>query len=308
MYKKAKLKLYIPMLLLITIFSSFFLNFNIALAFNEPNNKSDVHIIVDNLRTNKIPSNFRTTSNLTNIKNNSSLNLKGLETLNTSGSQQFSKDNLDILTKSIDSTLPILVIDLRQESHGFVNEFPISFANEKNDANLGLSKSAVTFTEKKDLKSIKLNTPLTFYKHPEINVVPKEVLSEKQLTKSYSLNYSRVPVTDTKLPTNEMVDCFINIVKECSKENWLHFHCKAGFGRTTTFMIMYDMIKNYNNATYDEIIKRQFALANFDEKEIIELSSSDRINFLNQFYNYCKDVNGNFDTTWSSWLNDSQKH
>lgn len=149
MYKKAKLKLYIPMLLLITIFSSFFLNFNIALAFNETTNKSDVHIIVDNLRTNKIPSNFRTTSNLTNIQNKSSLNLKGLETLNTSGSQQFSKDNLDILTKSIDSTLPILIIDLRQESHGFVNECPISFANEQNDANLGLSKSAVTFTEKK---------------------------------------------------------------------------------------------------------------------------------------------------------------
>ncbi|MDR5586994.1 phosphatase domain-containing putative toxin [Clostridium aquiflavi] len=308
MYKKAKLKLYIPLLLLITIFSSFFLNFNIALAFNEPNNKSDVNLIVDSLKKDKIPNNFRTTSNLTNIQNKSSLNLKGLETLNTSGSQQFSKDNLDILTKSIESKLPILIIDLRQESHGFLNEYPISFANEKNDSNLGLSKAAVTFKEKKDLKSIKLNTPFNFYNHPEISVIPKEVLSEKQITKTHSLNYSRVPVTDTKLPTNEIIDCFINIVKECSKDNWIHFHCKAGFGRTTTFMIMYDMMKNYKNATSDEIVKRQLALASFNEKEISEFSSNDRVNFLNKFFNYCKDTNGNFDTTWSSWLNNSQKH
>ncbi|WP_252230099.1 phytase [Clostridium sp. ZBS15] len=308
MYKKAKLKLYIPLLLLITIFSSFFLNFNIALAFNEPNNKSDVNLIVDSLKKDKIPNNFRTTSNLTNIQNKSSLNLKGLETLNTSGSQQFSKDNLDILTKSIESKLPILIIDLRQESHGFLNEYPISFANEKNDSNLGLSKAAVTFKEKKDLKSIKLNTPFNFYNHPEISVIPKEVLSEKQITKAHSLNYSRVPVTDTKLPTNEIIDCFINIVKECSKDNWIHFHCKEGFGRTTTFMIMYDMMKNYKNATSDEIVKRQLALASFNEKEISEFSSNDRVNFLNKFFNYCKDTNGNFDTTWSSWLNNSQKH
>lgn len=122
------------------------------------------------------------------------------------------------------------------------------------------------------------------------------------------MNYSRVPVTDTKLPTNEMIDCFINIVKECSKNNWIHFHCKAGFGRTTTFMIMYDMMKNYKNATSDEIVKRQLVLANFNEKEISQFSSNDRIDFLNKFYNYCKDINGNFDTTWSSWLNNSQKH
>ncbi|AOR23081.1 fused DSP-PTPase phosphatase/NAD kinase-like protein [Clostridium taeniosporum] len=308
MYKKAKLKFYIPMLLLITICSSFFLNFNIALAFNESNIKSNVNIIVDNFKNDKIPNNFRTTSNLTNIQKKSSLNLKGLETLNMSGSEQFSKDNLNILIESIKTKLPILIVDLRQESHGFINEYPISFSNEKNDANLGLSKNAIFFKEKRQLKSVDLNTPLTFFKNPELSITPQKILSEKQLIKSNSLNYTRVPVTDKNLPTNEIVDYFVNIVKECSKDSWLHFHCKDGFGRTTTFMCMYDMMKNYKNASADEIIKRQLALTNFNEKKIDEFSSTDTINFLNEFYTYCKDIDGNLDTKWSYWLNNSQKH
>lgn len=303
MYKKAKLSFYIPMLLLITIFSSFFLNYNIALAFNELNTKNNVNLVVDNLRKNELPNNFRTTSNLTNIKNTSSLNLNGLNSLNVSGSQQFSKDNLNLLTKSINTSLPVLIVDLRQESHGFINEYPISFSNEKNDANLGLSQSLVNLTEKKQLKNIELNNPLTFYNNQKLSIIPTKVLSEKQLTKSNSLNYSRVPVTDTKLPTNEIIDYFINIVKECSKDNWFHFHCKAGFGRTTIFMSMYDMMKNYNNATSEEIIKRQLALANFNEEGIQKFCKTDVINFLNKFYNYCKDTNGTFNITWSSWLN-----
>ena len=307
MYKKAKLSFYIPMLLLLTIFSPFFLNFNIALAFNELNTKNNVNLVVDNLRKNELPDNFRTTSNLSLIKNKSSLNLNGLESLNISGSQQFSKDNFDLLLKSINANLPILIVDLRQESHGFINEYPISFSNEKNDGNLGLSKTLVNLTEKKQLKNIELNNPLTFYNNPKMSITPIEVLSEKQFIKSIPLSYSRVPVTDTKLPTNEMIDYFINIVKECSKDNWFHLHCKAGFGRTTIFMSMYDMMKNYKNATSQEIINRQLALANFNDEGIKKFTTTDVMNFLNKFYNYCNDSNGDYNTTWSSWLNNSNK-
>ena len=35
-----------------------------------------------------------------------------------------------------------------------------------------------------------------------------------------------------------MVDYFIDFVENQPENTWLHFHCKAGAGRTTTFMIM----------------------------------------------------------------------
>ncbi|MBU3197100.1 hypothetical protein KPL26_10470 [Clostridium algidicarnis] len=81
-----------------------------------------------------------------------------------------------------------------------------------------------------------------------------------------------------------MVDCFVSLVKSQPKNTWLHFHCKQGIGSTTTFMIMYDMIKNAHHVTADDIIKRQLLLANFDESHIKSFYNNERIIFLNNFY------------------------
>ena len=45
----------------------------------------------------------------------------------------------------------------------------------------------------------------------------------------------------------DMINYFLDFVKNQPKDSWLHFHCKEGIGRTTTFMIMYDIIKNSDN-------------------------------------------------------------
>lgn len=47
-------------------------------------------------------------------------------------------------------------------------------------------------------------------------------------------------------------------------------------------MIMYDMTKNYNDASADEIIKRQIALVNFKEKTEESFYNPQRIGFLNK--------------------------
>lgn len=41
----------------------------------------------------------------------------------------------------------------------------------------------------------------------------------------------------------ENIDEFIKLYKSLPKDAWLHFHCEAGKGRTTTFLAMYDMMK-----------------------------------------------------------------
>lgn len=264
--------------------------------------KKVVNLVVDSPgHVDILPNNFRKTTDLSIIKDNKNLNLTGLDKLNISGSQQFSAKNLPILIDAIGTSLPISVVDLRQESHGFINEYSISWADEKNNANVGLTRNQVLVDEVKKLKSIKLNTPITFYNHPKLSVVPTKVQNEDNLVKSKGLSYIRVTVRDGGIPTDDMVDYFVDSIKSLPKESWLHFHCKEGIGRTGTFMIMYDMMRNYQSASADEIIERQLALANFKESTAQSFYNKERIGFLNQFYEYCKANGDKFDIKWSQW-------
>jgi protein-tyrosine phosphatase len=256
---------------------------------------TDVNLVLDSQNYNDIPKHFRKSTDTLNTQNNSGLNLNGLNTLNISGSQQFSEYNLPLIIESIGNSLPITVIDLRQESHGFINGAPVSWANTRNDANIGLTKAEVLIDEYNKLSSIKLNVPITYYNHKNITIVPEKVEDEEHLVTSKSLSYIRIPVTDGKIPTDDMVDYFVELVKLQPKDTWLHFHCKQGIGRTSTFMIMYDMIKNSMDVTADDIIKRQLLLANFDESHIKSFSNNERITFLQDFYKYCKvNINGKY--------------
>lgn len=250
---------------------------------------SSVNLVLDTQNCNDIPKHFRKSTDKLNTQSNKELNLSGLNTLNISGSQQFCEGNLPLIIDSIGNSLPITVIDLRQESHGFINGSPISWANALNNANQGLTKDEVILDEYSKLSSIKLNVPMTYYNHKNVTVVPKKVEDEEHLVNSKSLSYIRIPVTDGKIPTDDMVDYFVELVKLQPENSWLHFHCKQGIGRTTTFMIMYDMMKNSKDVTSEDIISRQLLLANFDESHIKSFNNNERINFLGNFYKYCKE-------------------
>lgn len=297
--KKIKiLSVFFCILIFITCFSSNPVN-NIN---SEQSNQ--LNLVLDEKNYEKLPEHFRTTSDLSNLLNKN-LNLKGLAELNISGSKQFSKSNLNLVIDKINSPYKITDIDLRQESHGFINELPVSWENKNDNANIGLNVKQITLRENNLLKSIKLNEPITFYNYPDITVTPKVTYNEENLIKSKGLYYKRIPVTDFELPSNETVDYFLKYINSLPKESWLHFHCKEGVGRTTTFMIMYDIYKNYNNASLNEIIQRQLALvATFKPETDADFTNPQgkEYKFLSQFYKYCK-VNGkDLNPIWSDWI------
>lgn len=297
MRKKSKAAIAIYLILAVTILNCFILNKN-AFAYS-----SDENIILDSLSHNNVlPENFRKTSDLTSINNSKMLDLRGLSSLNISGSHQFSELNFPILIKSIKTSLPITIIDLRKEAHGFVNGFPISWTASKNNADASLTIEQILLNEANKLKSIKLNVPLTFYNNPKETIVPTSVQSEPDFLKAKALAYIRIPVRNAGIPNDDMVDYFIEMVKAQPQNSWLHFHCKHGVGRTGTFMIMYDMVKNNKIVSADNIIKRQLALGNYSEEMIKPFYSNERITFLKKFYEYCR-INGNsFNTKWSEWI------
>ncbi|BDR67386.1 hypothetical protein K144316041_14910 [Clostridium tetani] len=292
-----KFKIYISSFL---IFLSIFLSLAMESTLAYASDTTNLNLVLDTTKYTDMPKRFRKTSNLENIKSNN-INLTGLDKLNISGSQQFSAYNLPFVIKSIETSLPITIVDLREESHGFINGMPVSWVGEKNNANMGLTRDEIISKEINLLNSIKLNVPITFYNHKNITIVPTKVENEDKLVTSNSLSYLRVPVTDTKLPTDDIVDYFVDSIKSTPKDTWFHFHCKQGIGRTSTFMIMYDMIKNSKEVSFDDIVRRQLLLAGFNEDKIKSFSNNKRIAFLKNFYRYCKENSDNFDVKWSDW-------
>ncbi|MBP5200048.1 MAG: protein tyrosine phosphatase, partial [Schwartzia sp.] len=65
---------------------------------------------------------------------------EGLDTLRASGSAQCTADGFAALYETLAAAAPgapIYDVDLRQESHGFVDGIPVSWFEERNQANAG---------------------------------------------------------------------------------------------------------------------------------------------------------------------------
>lgn len=278
--------------ILFSIFIAIILSFNFITYY--PKASNDLELVQDSTNITKISKKFRKSTDVLNLDEGEKFNLTGLKDLNISGSAQFSKEGLSLIKKSIGDKYNITVVDLREESHGFINGIPISFKN--NNANEGLSLNEILNDEDERLNSIKLNEPITF-SNTNISVIPKEVYSEETLTKDNNLNYITIPVTDGGLPSANMVNRFKEtVINNKGNNNWFHFHCKAGIGRTTTFMIMYDIVKNCNEVSLEDIITRQVKLFEMSENDSKGFYSGDRYKFLSDFYNECK---GNLKNTFN---------
>ena len=74
---------------------------------------------------------------------------------------------------------------------------------------------------------------------------------------------------------------------------WAHFHCRAGKGRTTTFLVLYDMLRNAGRVSLKDIVDRQSVLAGDYDLLKPEGESgwkaavfADRAAFVRAFYRY----------------------
>ena len=196
---------------------------------------------------------------------------QGLEALRSSASAEFSGLGLAMIRDKIrtvaGSDVVIYVVDLRKEAHGFVNgDVPVSQYMKKNRGNADLNAAAVKQAEGKWLQSLvgkELNfvplgkTDTKLFTARSIKV--EQVESEEALAARLGMRYKRIPITDQTAPADEDIDAFMAFYKSLPPNVWLHFHCHAGHGRTTTFAVFYDMLNNPDVALED-IVARQYAL------------------------------------------------
>ncbi len=277
-------------------------------------------ILVINMKDDYVlPRNFRTVQDPYKITGPNLPTREGLDSLKISGSGQFSKNSLKKIINSLPRNHRVIVVDLRQESHGFFNGTAVSWYGMRDWANVGKRLGKIKQEEKSLLeqslqkKNVVLNKIINkgIQEHEDYETVSipftiHHASTEERLVQEHDIDYFRIPLTDHITPAYHLVDRFIEFVQQLPHDTWLHFHCSAGIGRTTTLMTMYDMMKNAKKVTFDDIMKRQWYIGGRN----MELANSrwsasyqiDRLQFLKEFYDYCRTNNDQFQTTWSLYV------
>ena len=231
------------------------------------------------------------------------MRLRDIPTLNISGSAQFTKDQLLNLKNSINKD-NICIVDLRQESHGMINDLAISFLNPYKDLNNGFTTEQTIKAENSLLNKIKIGNTIQLYKHTGIfikDITVDFISNESQLVTEADMQYKRFAVKDNSAPTPDIVDEFVEFIKNKPDDIHLHFHCAAGKGRTTSFMVMYQAMKNNSNLTLEQLLSYQYNIGGVNLHD-----NNSQYNFLEDFCNYVqKNKDSNYSISYSQWIKES---
>lgn len=279
----------------------------------EMNPRQEELALIINMENQRIlPRNFRTTEKTVS---HATISLEGLKELKSSASGQFSELSLSKMLEVIPAD-KILLIDLREESHGFMNGIAVSWYGENDWSNQEKDVNEIQQDEQGRLQKALQEKEVLLYQKNSLRDNPlmirvNEAYTEKLLAQKKGVQYQRLPVTDHLRPTDERVGQFIALMKDSvlnpAARDWVHFHCSAGRGRSTTFIAMYDMMNNANKASFEDILARQALIGGKDLAEPFEKTDwryeyhFERLEFLKNFYNYCKE-NPNFEQSWTFWI------
>jgi len=231
------------------------------------------------------------------------LNYRKNNELRISGSATFGPKGLKEIAKPVKKTKNALYIfDLRQESHGLINDIPVSWVADRDWANADLNHDEAIRRERRQLGDLRVGEKVN-------GVEIKSIETEESMVRSAGYQYVRLTVTDHVRPTDSEVDRFIEAVRNLPDQAWIHFHCHAGKGRTTTFMVLYDMLVNAKYTSFDDIVKRNTELSNDydvlavgDEKDWKHPYQVERAQFVRAFYEYAKEHPRGENKLWSEWV------
>jgi hypothetical protein len=242
---------------------------------------------------------------------------EGLAALRVSGSANPGRNEFKPLLQTLRTAAgrgPVYIVDLRQESHGYLNNESVSWYGKDNRSNVGLSTAAILQDEAQRLTAAqgKTVTATTFGRgKPQGNktFTVSSTETEAAAVRAAGGHYVRFTLTDMLAPQPNQVDAFLKFYKHLPPDAWLHFHCQAGMGRTTTFMTMADILRNADRVAVEDIAARQYLLKGVnlleggkkDSDDWHELAAVDRARFIKYFYDYVQ-AYPKLNKSWSSWL------
>lgn len=268
----------------------------------------------------QLPRNFRTVNSaLRTPKHGKAMpDLTGLRELRISGSGQFSVLQLDAVLDAIkkegNGASTVYVVDLRQECHGFLNGIAVGWYTPNAWGNV-YKPQAQILKEEKDLLRGQVGKMTRLYKYDKKKLVysssvsPVSASTEEEIVLEHGAHYLRYTNTDHVWPQPEQIDRFVEFYKNLPPHAWLHFHCHAGKGRTTSYMAIVDMLNNAPKVSLENIVARQHLLgganllsAKGTKKEPWRaVVNKDKVEKVHLFYRYVTEV-PKLDIPWSQWL------
>jgi hypothetical protein len=255
--------------------------------------------------------------------------LKGLQEIRASGSAQYSRHELEAVLASGFVQQPVTVVDLRQESHGFVylseplngeTTNAVGWYAERDWINVGKGLPSIELDERLRLAAAAQSRPLVvtwiltktledgIATAESVAVFPKSFATEREVVEGLGQSYLRLPTTDHLRPRDAEVDAFVRIHLQLPADGWMHFHCRGGDGRTTTFMVMRDVMRNAPLVGIDDIVKRQFMIGGANLDKLPDPTSFaypfaiERSRFVRDFYDYVCAAMPSYALTWSDWI------
>lgn len=250
-------------------------------------------------------------------------NTRGIKGFHLSGSEQPSEKGwgmiADYIAKKRNSDAQkVIVVDLRQESHGYLNGRAITLVNSYNWINLGKTNTQSALDQESWLAALRgkkivagvLTVPQYVAKEYSQgkSMVVSTIKNEEYYINKKGFDYYRIFISDHRAPLDSEVDALVALIKNNPEDTWYHVHCRGGKGRTTTFFAMYDMLKNADKVSFEEIIARQASISPFynlmvTNREVPELTPyyEQRLQFLINFYEFARQSRMGYSGTWTKW-------
>jgi|GEM_PF-2921936 len=217
------------------------------------------------------PASLLTFDKMENIKSEMPRNFRDLKSLgiNAIASSQFSESQLQEVRKRYPDE-KITIVDLRGESHGFINGNPVTWHTVFEKGNQDKTLSEISSDESDRLNLAEKDQQIIINKilkkdrangwHKEISPIVIDVnqaISEKDLAEKNGFEYQRFPIRDLDVPNETEFTRMVNFIKTLPQDQKLYVHCALGKGRTGTFLVLLDIIKNGKTTKLKEIFERQ---------------------------------------------------
>lgn len=250
---------------------------------------------------------------------------QGIADLFLSGSEEPSEKGWRLIAEYLFSHKPktgdsVVVLDLRQESHGYLNGKAITLVSTHNWLNLGKSNEESALAQNQWLSTLRSRKlipgilTVRQYRNKDFfngkSMAVGTVKDEEYYMKKWGFEYHRIFITDHRAPLDQEVDSLVSLIRNKSKNTWYHVHCRGGKGRTSTVLAMLDMLKNADKVSFEDIIYRQASISPYYNLFEIYRENPDltpyymeRISFLRQFYQYAQQSLLGYSGTWSDWKN-----
>lgn len=237
---------------------------------------------------------------------------RGLRELRASASAQFTPEGLAWLLRDGG---PLWVLDLRQESHGFIDGLPVSFYAERNWGNRGRSREEALADERMRLAELARRGEATFAasrkdvghdREPPSRRV-RRVQDEQELVEAAGAHYLRFFVSDHLRPDDGEVERFVAAVTTLPADARVHLHCRGGKGRSSTFLALYDILRNGTVVALEGILARQRLLSGYDLARVDPVDDwkaghrRERAAFIASFHDYVRGGALRAGLSFSAW-------